>query len=174
MWHTVMIACMVAMTGVYSMMDETMPTVSARQAKADGMAQSMAVYRQAVLSYFEDKPELKKNVDTVAINDLIDGGMLPEWSTLNANPEATIWTNFRDNKGTIYIYAIARPPVDIVTDVLTLAYNSELVGLFRDGDRTLHSPVHGDTGIKLPPPGRARIPDGSPVWIALPSKERKA
>jgi hypothetical protein len=77
-----------------------------------------------------------------------------------------MWANYRDSDGMIYVYASPLPQTNVFTEVMKLTQNSVLVGVFRTGDTTLFSPVHGDTKRKLPPASVA-IPDGSPVWIAV-------
>lgn len=163
MWAMVIVAVMVSLTGFYRLIDKE-GMASVEQVKADNLADSMAIYREAVTTYFTQHPG---EFDSVGIDKLKSTNALPSWSTLYQQPATSIWANYRHDDGVIYIYAATLPPVNISADVARLSQNSVLAGVFRTGDTTLHSPVFGDTKVKLPPPGKAPIPNGSPVWIAM-------
>ncbi len=92
-------------------------------------------------------------------------GALPAWSPLAGASATTIWANYRNAAGTVYIYAAQPPERNIVADIVRLSHNSVLAGVYRSGDTNLYSPIFGDTQIKLPTPAEVAIPHGSPVWI---------
>ncbi|MFC7518872.1 type IV pilus biogenesis protein PilM [Herbaspirillum sp. GCM10030257] len=163
MWHILVLTVMASLTALY-LGAEQKNVIAAEQVKVENSADNMALYREAVITYFSKNPSLYHSVD---INTLKASNVLPTWSTLYTQPAAAIWTNYRDSDGMIYIFASAPPPNSIVADVLKLSQNSVLAGVYRNGDSTLYSPVFGDTGIKLPLPAMAPIPHGSPVWIAM-------
>lgn len=162
MWQLVVLMVMTMLTGVYSL-GEQERVAEVEQATAESIAGEMAVYREAVVAWFSQHPG---QFQPVPIDTLRNNNLLPAWSTLRTNPAASIWANFRDADGLIYIYAATLPRVNITNEVVNLSQNSVLAGVFRTGDTTLHSPVFGNTGVKLPPAGAA-IPNGSPVWIAM-------
>jgi hypothetical protein len=157
------LAIMVSLTGFYRLIDEESMT-AVEQVKAENLADSMAIYREAVVAYFTQHPG---ELGSVSIDKLKSTDALPSWSTLYQKPATSIWANYRHDDGVIYIYASSPPPVDIAAEVVRLSQNSVLTGIFKTGDTTLHSPAYGDTKVTLPPPAKAPIPNGSPVWIAM-------
>jgi hypothetical protein len=163
MWPILVVAIMMSLTGFYQLIDKD-GMAAREQARADHIADSMAIYRDAVAAYFTMHPAQFASID---INELKASNALPSWSTLYQDPATSIWRNYRDTDGVIYIYASSLPPVNISADIARLSENSLMAGQFRTGDTTLHSPIYGDTGIKLPPQAKAPIPNGSPVWIAM-------
>jgi hypothetical protein len=163
MWAFVFVAVMASLTGYYRFIDKEALAAS-EQAKADNLAESMTIYRDAVVAYFNQRPS---EFGTVGIDRLIATNALPNWSTMFQKPATSIWTNYRHDDGVIYIYATQAPPVNATADIARLSQNSVLAGVFRTGDITLHSPVFGDTKVALPPRAKAPIPNGSPVWIAM-------
>lgn len=163
MWNLLMLSVLLSVAGYYAMVGEEHQQL-AQQSQAETLAGSMATYRDAVQRYFDAHPTQYQGVD---IATLKAANALPSWSALYTQPSTSIWANYRDTNGAIYIYAASRPPVDIVSEILALSQNSVLAGVYRSGDTTLHSPAYGDTGIPLPAPSKVSIPHGSPVWIAL-------
>jgi type II secretory pathway pseudopilin PulG len=163
MWPILVVAIMVTLASFYRTVDKE-GIATAEQARADQIAESMAVYRNAVRLYFTQHPNEFESID---INKLRAADALPSWSTLYQKPATSIWANYRDTDGVIYIYASSPPPANITADIARLSQNSLYAGVFRTGDTTLFSPVYGNTGIKLPPQSKAAIPNGSPVWIAM-------
>jgi hypothetical protein len=163
MWAFVFVAVMASLTTYYRFIDKE-ALAAAEQVKADNLAESMTIYRDAVVSYFKQRPT---EFGTVGIDKLIATKALPDWSTLFQKPAASPWTNYRHDDGVIYIYATVAPSVNASADIVRLSQNSVLAGIFRTGDTTLHSPVFGDTKVTLPPLAKAPIPNGSPVWIAM-------
>jgi type II secretory pathway pseudopilin PulG len=163
MFNFLILAAIVAATGFYAMLGEQNQQ-RAQQSQAETLAGSMATYREAVRNYFIAHPAQYQPVD---IATLKSSNVLPSWSTLYTQPSSSIWANYRETNGTIYIYAASLPPVSIVSEIATLSQNSVMTGIFRSGDTTLYSPVFGNTSIPLPQPSKVTIPNGSPVWIAI-------
>lgn len=163
MWSTMIVAIMTALTVFYANWNKEGIEVTS-QAKSAQLAESMALYRGAVVAYF-NLPENAAMVNgSVTIDELKAKNVLPTWSDLNSDP--SIWANYMDASGQIYVYAYILPPVNITADVVELAQNSIYAGIFRDGSATLFSPVVGATNIQRPP-ASVNIPDGSPVWMAM-------
>ena len=168
MWNIVIMVAMMSLAGLYAMTD--IKSVSeVRDTNAAKLADSMAIYRTAVTQYFTANGSPPRSVD---IQTLKAANVLPEWSPLYTQPATSIWANYTDAEGLIYIYAVSTPPPDVITHVLTLSHNSILVGVFRTGDTSLYSPIFGDTNIRLPAPSEVQIPNGSPVWVAMRDKGR--
>jgi hypothetical protein len=163
MWAALVLVVMMSLTGLYAISDVTSPRAS-ENANAAQLADSMDIYRSAVIQYFTSNPAGPQRVDIATLNA---AGLFPEWSVLRSRPDTSIWDNYMNAAGRIYIYAAEPPPPDVVTHVLKRSYNSVLVGVFRTGDATLCSPVFGNTNIPLPLPVEAQIPNGSPVWVAM-------
>lgn len=163
MWNIAIMVVMMALAGVYATVDTKSASVI-RDTNAAKLADSMAIYRTAVTQYFTANGSPPQSVD---IDTLKAANVLPEWSSLYVQPATSIWANYMDAEGLIYIYAVSLPPPDVITHVLNLSHNSILAGVFRTGDTVLYSPVFGDTNIRLPAPSEAQIPNGSPVWVAM-------
>lgn len=163
MWNIVVFATMLAIAGVYANLNED-AMAAIERAEVESLAESMALYREAVVSYYRTS---KSNDPSVNIDTLKTNASLPAWSRLFTQPETSIWNNYRDASGRIYIYASGPSPAAMVSDLIAMSENSELVGVYRTGDTTLYSPIAGDTRIDLPPASKVTIPNGSPVWIAL-------
>lgn len=162
MWYTVILCIMVSLGGYHALSIQKNLAL-AEPARAVGIASDMATYRDAVIAYFTANPG---HFNVVTLESLRAMNAIPSWSPLSNAANTSIWTNYRSSDGTIFIYATSLPPANIVFEIAQLSRNSILAGVFRTGDTTLYSPVFGDTGIPLPPPADAPIPDGSPVWIA--------
>ncbi|SFL98393.1 type IV pilus biogenesis protein PilM [Rugamonas rubra] len=161
MWNLAVLTALVSLAGYYAVADKA-GLEAQSQARADSLAEGMALYRDAVARYFAGHPGGQRSVDLATLRA---SGALPAWSPLNGAAAATPWANYRAAAGTIYIYAAQAPAENIVADVVRLSRNSVLAGVYRSGDSTLYSPIFGDTRIPLPTPADAAIPDGSPVWI---------
>lgn len=161
MWNLVIVAVMAALTGFYSLSPERSLMAEKTQEERE-MAESMGIYRQAVIAYFT-----AHNVTntSVGIETLKDEGMLPAWSTLYTHSATSIWENYRDSAGVIYIYPSTLPPSNIVSPLLTLSRYSLNVGVYRASDNSLYSPVDGSR-ITLASLGGVSIPDTAPVWMA--------
>ncbi|MBJ7311949.1 type IV pilus biogenesis protein PilM [Rugamonas sp. CCM 8940] len=154
---------LISLAGYYASADKAGIEVQ-RQARADRQADEMALYRDAVARYFAGHGGGPRSVNLATLRA---GGVLQAWSPLAAAAATTIWANYRNAAGTIYIYAAQPPDTNIVADIVRLSRNSVLAGVYRSGDSNLYSPIFGDTQIKLPTPAELAIPDGSPVWIVL-------
>lgn len=160
MWGLTVFVVMMALTGFYATSNKEI-AVATEQARAEHLADNMAIYREAVITYFTQHSASFGSVDMATLKS---SGALPNWSPMYVQP--SIWANYRDADGMIYVYATTLPPVNITADIVRLSQNSMLAGVFRTGDTTLFSPVFGNTQIKLPPAG-VNIPNGSPVWVAM-------
>jgi hypothetical protein len=160
MWAVLIVVFALTLGGWYGWPAEHGREVVVEQQAHDD-AETMSIYRQAVMDYFQTH-----NVtDTgVSLADLKAAGVLPAWSRLSTGATAVTWTNYRDSAGRIYIFPAAGAP-PIITELLALSRNSLNVGIYRAADNTLFSPVDGKR-IALPALGGAVIPDGAPVWLA--------
>lgn len=162
MWPLAVLTVLLTLSGYYAL-DGQQRQTAAGQGRAEVLADSMAVYRQAVRQYFASYPGPQHSVSLAALRA---SHALPAWSPLYTGAGPALWANYRAADGTIYIYAAATPAQNIAAELVRLSRNSVLAGVFRAGDATLYSPVFGNTGIPLPTPAEAAIPNGSPVWIA--------
>ena len=160
MWAVLIVVFALTLGGWYGWPAEHRREVVVEQ-QANEDAETMGIYRQAVVDWFK-----ANNVtDTsVSLEDLKGAGVLPAWSRLSTSA-ATVWTNYRDSAGRIYIFPAAAGAPPVIAELLALSRNSLNVGIYRAADHTLFSPVDG-TRIALPPLGDAVIPDGAPVWLA--------
>ncbi|MDB5773098.1 MAG: hypothetical protein JWM42_3472 [Burkholderia sp.] len=164
MWYLAILTVMMAMVGLYSEADQQLLVV-AENRKPGTLAEEMALYRDAVTSYFTANDY--RNI-TVPFATLKAANVVPTWSRLYSQSASPVWTNYRDAAGTIYIYAASLPSVNVVSDIVDLSHNSYLAGQYRAGATTLHSPVFGDTGVPLTSLLNERsLPDGAPVWIGM-------
>ena len=159
MWSAIVVAVMAALTGFYMLPAERSRIVVENQL-ARTQAESMGVYRQAVVAYFSAHDETNTSV---RFEVLKASGMMPGWSAQYGSTSA--WTNYRDGAGVIYIFPAAMPSPAIVGEVLALSHHSMSVGVYRASDHTLYSPVDGSR-IALASLGTAAIPDAAPVWLA--------
>lgn len=163
MWSSFVVIAMTAVAGAYIMFGQQHAS-SADQALASSLADSMGVYRAAVVEYFRQHPEQYQSVDMATLKE---SGVLPQWSKLYGQSQTAPWANYRDANGMVYIYAASRTAVNIVADVAKQSQNSIFAGVYHNGDTSLYSPVLGQTGIALPASAGTIIPDGSPVWVAV-------
>lgn len=163
MWPMLILVALLAVTGVYKMADVSAASVM-RDARAATLADTMVTYRTAVTRYVTTYGTGSQHVGIAALKA---ANLLPGWSILYQRPETSIWSNYISPDGKIYIYATSAPSPEVVSHLLRLSHNSVLVGVFRSGDATLHSPVFGDTKIPLPSAAIVQIPNGSPVWVAM-------
>ena len=165
MWYIAILSIMITAGGYFTFTTQE-NLAHAESAKNSTLARDMATYREAVVAYFASHPG---NSHSVSLPHLRAANLFPSWSSLNNASNASIWANYRASDGTIYIYATAPIPAELAHEITELSRNSVMTGVFRRGDTTLHSPVFGDTGIPLPNQADVRIPDTSPVWIAVGS-----
>ena len=163
MWHIAIVVSLVSLAGLYASFDKPR-LLASENVTAVNMARDMAHYREAVITYYAQNPGAYPSVDNAV---LIEANVLPSWSTLQNRPTLPMWTHYRDADGMLYVYAVVVPKANLVPELMKLTQNSVLVGVYRTGDTSLYSPVHGDTGRKLPASGSVAIPEGSPVWIAF-------
>jgi hypothetical protein len=163
MWNFVVLAALIAATGVYA--NRNQQTLDAAQGSlAASTAADMGIYRSAVIDYFSDHDLTSTSVSTASLKS---GGYLPEWSRMYQQSTPLLWRNYRDADGVIYVYAASRPAQDLNAELAQLARNSVLLGFYRSGLPTLQSPVSGDTGIPITALSPMSIQDGAPVWIAM-------
>lgn len=159
MWSAVIVFVMAALTGFY-MIPAERSRIAVENQVAREQAESMGIYREAVMSYFA---EHDVTGTSVAFAHLKNPHMLPKWSTLAS--AGVPWTNYRDSAGVIYIFPAAAGGRNIVNEVLALSHNSLNVGIYRAADRTLYAPADG-TRVALAGPGPGTIPDAALVWMA--------
>ena len=111
------------------------------------MADSMAVYRDAVVTWAREHPEFEGPVDR-------EGPAAASWWRLPPGMKAVVSGRL------VVVYVEAPLAAGLAAAVQRNAGGSLLVGEASGG--TLRSPAGGDTGIKLPP----EVPDGAAVWLA--------
>jgi len=160
MWSLALSTVIVSLIGAFVCFSQ--PTaLSQRHGGGAALAESMAVYRGAVVRYFSAHDEQR---DTgVDLATLRIEGALRDWSTLPAGR----WDNYRAADGTIYIYGAEAAAAGVGAALARQSRNSLLAGTYRSASATLHSPAHGDTGIPLAPLLAHRaLRDGAPVWLA--------
>lgn len=162
MWTFTVALMIIALSGLYMNIDKQQ-SANANQASSARIADSMAVYRDAVSRYFASRQTEYGSISNAALQA---ANALPSWYVGPSAAYGWNWANYRGSNGLIYIYATAEPQVNIAADIVKLSDNSILAGLYRDGDANLYSPVYGPTNIPLPPSALAPIPNGSPVWVA--------
>lgn len=164
MWNILVVTIVMALAGYYAAAGPYANDAAGAgsAANATNFAEGMALYREAVVTYFSAHDLTNTSV---SYPTLTGAGVVPAWSELATRTEPPIWANYRDGSGTIYIYPTVLPPVNIVPEILRLSQNSVLAGVYRAGHSTLQSPLFGDTGIPLAL-GGVPVPDGAPVWLA--------
>ena len=152
---------MAVLTGFYALAAERRAdALHAQQARV--LAESMSVYRQAVVAYYRTHDVTGASVDLDTLNA---AGVLPAWSSLSSAGAASPWAHYRDADGVIYVYPAAAPSSAITTELVKLSRRSLNLGLFHAADASLTSPVDG---LRTTPAALAAlpIPDGAPVWMA--------
>ncbi|HEY8608103.1 MAG TPA: type IV pilus biogenesis protein PilM [Noviherbaspirillum sp.] len=160
MWSLLIVSVMAALAAFY-MRGVEQPLEGLADRKAADLAESMAVYREAVIRYYTLNDLTNASV---SLDDLKAANLLPAWSALKTQP-GVIWRNYRDAAGTIYVYANTLPPVNIQSELAALSKNSHLVGAYKQAGGKLHSPVYGETTISLAALSTRGVPDNAPVWI---------
>jgi hypothetical protein len=165
MWNLVVLTVLVSLTGYYATANKnglSDPTAVASMPYAE----SMAIYREAVIQYFTVPAHSGETNTSITLSALTP--FLPTWSTMNQAPWSTMWKNYRDASGVIYIYAAQFPggvPGGVVADIVELSQHSIFAGMYRQGATTVYSPINGNTPFAIP--AAANIPVGSPVWVAM-------
>jgi len=163
MWNVAILVIMMAVAGGY--MTHSLQVSDQLQSQvAMSLASEMAIYRDAVISYFTENNLLSTSVSFAA---LTSSGALPAWTTMAQSGSAPIWNNYRDADGVIYIYASTLPAQNIAGQLVVFSHESILVGVYRTTLSTLQSPLFGDTNIPLTALSGKSVPDGAPVWIAM-------
>ena len=161
MWNLFVITVLGVLTGIYANFGER--TVSMAQSnQARETAESMALYREAVIQYYTAN-DIKKH--SVSLTVLKADHLVPTWSTLYTRSDESIWDNYRAADGTIYVYATTLPAKNIQAELVALSRNSYLAGVYKRSGQFLYSPVFGDTGISLAALASRSVPDNAPVWI---------
>jgi hypothetical protein len=160
MWSIALSTVIVSLIGAYLCFSQPVELIQ-RGSGGAAQAESMAVYRAAVVRYFGAHDERR---DTgVDLDTLRTEGALRDWSTVPAGR----WDNYRAADGMIYIYGAEPPAADVGAALARQSRNSLMAGTYRSHSATLHSPAHGDTGIPLAPLlARRALRDGAPVWLA--------
>jgi hypothetical protein len=161
MWSVIIVAVMAALTGFY-MLPAERSQLALENLQARELAESMGVYRQAVVAYFSANDVSNTSI---GIDTLKAAGVVPTWSTLYTRSDTSIWTNYRDSAGVIYIYPATLASTNIVSEVLKLSQNSMTFGIYRASDHSLYSPVDG-TRVTMTSLSGLSIPDTAPVWMA--------
>lgn len=164
MWNLVVISMLAVLAAVYASLGERAHW-QVERAAAEDVAQSMALYRDAVIRYYAAN-DLRNH--SVSLDELKASGLIPQWSALFSRSEESIWGNFRAADGMVYVFATRLPATDIQAELARLSRNSYLAGAYRQLDQRLVSPHYGDTGISLPELADRAVPDKAPVWIGRP------
>lgn len=163
MWNFAVLVFLVAVAGSYAARNmQALERADAGLAAAT--AAEMAIYREAVVGYFEQH-DLRSTA--VATSTLKSGGHLPSWSRMYQQATPLAWGNYRDAHGVIYVYGTSLPARNLSAELARLAHNSVLVGVYRSGAATLQSPVTGATHIPVTALAGMAIPDGAPLWVAM-------
>lgn len=161
MWSAVIVFVMAALSGFY-MMPAERSRIAVENLAAREQAESMGIYREAVVAYFAAHDVTGTSVSFSALKS---AHVLPEWSPLSASSANVPWSNYRDSAGVIYIFAATPGTRNIVSEVMTLSHNSLNVGIYRAADRSLYAPADG-TRVDLASLGAGVIPDAALVWMA--------
>ncbi len=163
MWNIAVLAVMLAVAGAYA--TRSLQTGDRLQHQAViSLAREMAMYREAVIRYFEI---YDIHDASVSYATLTASGALPGWTRMAQGTSSAIWNNYRDAAGIIYIYASSLPAQNIVGELVGVSHQSILVGTYQATASTLQSPLFGDTNIPLSALTGKSVPDGAPVWIAM-------
>jgi hypothetical protein len=163
MWSIFIVAMLATFGALFSGGHEREISTRLEDQRAMQLAESMALYREAVLRYFSVNSG--QTSVSIANTDAQLLAMLPAWSSLQSAPASTPWRNYRDAAGIIYIYPAALPALNIQAELAQLSRNSHLVGSYRQSGMVLVSPVYGVTSISLASLAASGVPDGAPVWI---------
>jgi PilM len=163
MWHILLLAIFVSITGYYSLSDQQQVN-TAQGYQADHLAENMGTYRASIVDYCMQNPGLRNiSISKTALR----AGIVPSWLPDTALEQ---WGNYIDVNGMIYIYPASPLPRNITSAVVALSKNSILVGEMKtapDGIPTLYSPLHGKPPMPIKmataPPA---ILEGSLVWLA--------
>lgn len=119
-------------------------------AHARSLAEGMASYRSAVVTWARSQPAFQGVVPDTAVAE-------PAWLRRDPSIRAAVQGRI------VAVYVAGRPPNGAVEEMLKLAGNSMWVGVAYHSSGTLHAPGTGDTGLQVP----QWVPDQAPVWLAL-------
>jgi hypothetical protein len=161
MWSIVVLAITAALTGFYLLPVER-GILATEDLKARELAGNMAVYRDAVATYFTDNNLTDTSVSIATLNST---GALRPYYTQSAS---SIWANYRDAAGTIYIYPATLPSTNFASEIQRLSQNALSFGIYRSSDNSLYSPVDGVWVTQDASLAGKSIPDGAPVWLTWP------
>jgi type II secretory pathway pseudopilin PulG len=161
MWALAVTVALAAVTGVY-MLPAQRSLMAVQDQNARELAESMGLYRQAVVAYFSAN---NSTLTSVQLTSLKTAGFIPTWSTLYTQSSTSIWANYRDSAGNIFIYPTTLPSTSITSELLALSQNAVTVGVYRASDRSVYSPADG-TRVSFSSLNNVSIPDAAPVWLA--------
>jgi len=181
MWNIIVLTAMLSLVGYYATRDQQYVTRTGTQASANGLAEDMAIYRQAVIAYYSANPGAPSNAGA-GTSELTGAGVFPAWA--DAPLLCAQWRNYIDENRMIFIYAAGPLSTDIVANIVSMSGNSVLVGqaqtsgtrlvLYAPADiptaavtQTTQIPAATDYGAhpSIVLPAGAGIPVGSPVWL---------
>lgn len=149
MWALAVIAAMAAaLIPLASRQTDDERTIGAANGRA--IAESMAVYRAAVVEWARSHPDFEGPVDAAAV-------ATPAWWRGHPSVRAVVSGRI------VGVYLTGPAAQDILTEMVRVARGSIWVGFANRATGTLHSPAIGDTGIEVPD----AVPDKAPVWLAL-------
>ncbi|WDD92555.1 type IV pilus biogenesis protein PilM [Burkholderia sp. FERM BP-3421] len=156
MYALAIVLILAALGGVYTTLHGDDSTSLPPQQVAQALAENLAVYRQATLDYARQHPGTNRAVSNAQLTPLF-----PAWYR-TANP---LWRNYVADR-TVVTYAAARPPVNIVGEIETLAQGSLFAGQAYRG-AVVHSGFTNGTlpANGVPLPAGVTIADGLPVWM---------
>lgn len=120
-------------------------------ASARALAEGMAVYRTAVVTWAQGQPGFEGVVADTAVAG-------PAWSRRDPSIRAAV----QGRMVAVYL-AAEHPHAGVLAEMLSLSGSSIWVGVAHQTSGTLHTPGLGDTGLQVP----QWVPDQSPVWLAL-------
>lgn len=182
MWNIIVLTAMLSLVGYYATRDQHYVDNTGMQASANGLAEKMAIYRQAVIGYYAANPGAPLKT-SVSQSELQAAGVFPSWA--DAASLCAQWRNYIDGNRMIFIYAPGPLSTDIVAKIVSMSGNSVLVGraqtngtqlvLYAPADipsaavtQSPQIPMADDYGAypSIVLPAGAGIPVGSPVWLA--------
>ncbi len=182
MWNIIVLTAMLSLVGYYATRDQQYVATTSMQASVNGLAENMAIYRQAVIAYYAANPGAPSNAGASA-SELSGAGVFPAWA--DAALLCAQWHNYIDENRMIFVYASGPLSTNIVAKIVNMSGNSVLVGqaqtngaqlvLYAPADiptaaltQSTQVPVATDYGAhsSIVLPAGAGIPVGSPVWLS--------
>ncbi|WAC74563.1 type IV pilus biogenesis protein PilM [Roseateles sp. SL47] len=149
MWAQAVVVGVVAAAGWWAV-DAALEVPVTDAARARTVAESMAVYRAAVVAYATAQPGFEGSVDDGLLS-------LPSWWNGHPGISAVVQGPW------VAVYLNRPAPVDVLAQMQRLSAGSLLVGVAHSASGTLYAPLLGDTGLPVP----AQVPDGAPVWLGV-------